>query len=155
MIDGKLGPGVVVRQYASVQRGATVGARTSIGPCALIDGATVGSDCKIGHAAAIHPGVVIGDRVFVGPGTIFCNDAWPEVSRQGFNVVPTIHVEHGASIGAGAIILPGVRIGAGALVAAGAVVRHDVPPGRLYTREGEALDIPADRRQRRVRACSP
>lgn len=155
MIDAHLGPGVVVRQYASVVRGAVIGARTSIGPCALVDAATVGADCKIGHAAAIHPGVVIGDRVFVGPGVIFCNDAWPEVSREGFTVVPTIHVEHGASIGAGAIILPGVRIGAGALVAAGAVVRHDVPAGRLYTREGDDLDIPIDRRRRRVRACSP
>ncbi|MEG3085550.1 DapH/DapD/GlmU-related protein [Sphingomonas sp. PB2P12] len=38
-------------------------------------------------------------------------------------------VEQGASIGAGAIILPGVRIGKGAMIGAGAVVTHDVPAG--------------------------
>jgi UDP-2-acetamido-3-amino-2,3-dideoxy-glucuronate N-acetyltransferase len=36
-------------------------------------------------------------------------------------------VGYGASIGAGAIILPGLRIGAWALVGAGSVVTRDVP----------------------------
>ncbi|MCS7072396.1 MAG: hypothetical protein NZM00_12895, partial [Anaerolinea sp.] len=39
------------------------------------------------------------------------------------------HIEAGAIIGAGAVLLPGVRIGARALVGAGAVVTRDVPPG--------------------------
>ncbi len=39
-----------------------------------------------------------------------------------------VTVEHGAYIGAGAIILKGVRVGRCALVAAGALVREDVPP---------------------------
>jgi acetyltransferase-like isoleucine patch superfamily enzyme len=38
-------------------------------------------------------------------------------------------VEKGASVGAGATILPGVKIGANALVGAGAVVTKDVPAG--------------------------
>jgi UDP-2-acetamido-3-amino-2,3-dideoxy-glucuronate N-acetyltransferase len=37
-------------------------------------------------------------------------------------------VRRGASIGAGAVILPGVEIGAEAMVGAGAVVTTDVPP---------------------------
>jgi acetyltransferase-like isoleucine patch superfamily enzyme len=36
-------------------------------------------------------------------------------------------VGRGASIGAGAVILPGVRIGERAMVGAGAVVTRDVP----------------------------
>jgi acetyltransferase-like isoleucine patch superfamily enzyme len=36
-------------------------------------------------------------------------------------------VEDGASIGAGAVILPGIRIGKYAMVGAGAVVTKDVP----------------------------
>ena len=38
-------------------------------------------------------------------------------------------VEHGASIGSGAVIMGGIRIGAGAMVGAGAVVTADVPSG--------------------------
>lgn len=152
--DSLIAEGVTVYQYASVVRGSSVGRSTSIGPCALVDSAVVGSHCKIGHAAAIHPGTQIGDRVFIGPGVIFCNDLWPEVSLQGFdadNVI--IRVCDDASIGAGAIVMPGVEIGQGALIAAGAIVLRSVPAVRLYTREGDLMDIPADRRERRARAC--
>ena len=38
-------------------------------------------------------------------------------------------VEEGASIGAGAVILPGVTIGRGAIIGAGATVVSDVPAG--------------------------
>ena len=37
-------------------------------------------------------------------------------------------VEHGASIGSGAVIMGGIRIGAGAMVGAGAVVTKEVEP---------------------------
>nr|WP_300975472.1 DapH/DapD/GlmU-related protein [Sphingomonas sp. LHG3406-1] len=41
-------------------------------------------------------------------------------------------VERGASIGAGAVILPGLTIGAGAMIGAGTVVTRDVPPGETW-----------------------
>jgi serine acetyltransferase len=48
--------------------------------------------------------------------------------------VDSILVRRGASIGAGAIILPGITIGEFAMVGAGAVVTHDVPPqGLVYS----------------------
>ena len=34
----------------------------------------------------------------------------------------------GASVGAGAVVLPGLRVGARAMIGAGSVVTHDVPP---------------------------
>ena len=40
-------------------------------------------------------------------------------------------VEQGASIGAGAVVLPGIRIGSNAMVAAGAVVTRSVPPNAI------------------------
>jgi acetyltransferase-like isoleucine patch superfamily enzyme len=42
-----------------------------------------------------------------------------------------VHIDDGAWIGIGAIVLKGVRIGAGARVGAGAVVARDVPAGAI------------------------
>jgi hypothetical protein len=42
-------------------------------------------------------------------------------------------IENGASIGAGAVILPGITIGTGAMVGAGAVVTRSVPPHAIVT----------------------
>jgi maltose O-acetyltransferase len=44
--------------------------------------------------------------------------------------VPT-RVGKGASIGAGAVILPGITIGEGAMIGAGAVVTKDVAAGEV------------------------
>jgi acetyltransferase-like isoleucine patch superfamily enzyme len=72
--------------------------------------------------------------VFVGPGAIFTNDKKPRAinpdgSLKGNDdwIVGKTLVRYGASVGAGAIILPGITIGAFALVGAGAVVTRDVP----------------------------
>jgi acetyltransferase-like isoleucine patch superfamily enzyme len=82
--------------------------------------------------------VHIGDEVFVGHGVMFINDKHPRAttalgvlqSDDDWMLIPT-HVEDGASIGSGAVILAGVRIGEGALVGAGAVVTRDVGSGEL------------------------
>jgi acetyltransferase-like isoleucine patch superfamily enzyme len=147
-----------VWQYASVIRQARVGARTTVATCAIVDGAWVGEDCIISHGVFLDPGVRIGCGVFVGPHVSFCNDVWPRVDKVGFDWealqrggLVTIEVEDGASIGAGAIILPGVRIGRCAMVAAGAVVEKDVRPYVLRKRDGTDADID-ERRIRRTRA---
>ncbi len=51
-----------------------------------------------------------------------------------------ILVKKGASIGAGAIVLPNVTIGSFALVAAGAVVTRDVPDQGLVVGISSASD---------------
>jgi acetyltransferase-like isoleucine patch superfamily enzyme len=43
-----------------------------------------------------------------------------------------VKIGPGASVCAGAIILPGIEIGARALIGAGAVVNRDVPAGELW-----------------------
>ena len=53
-------------------------------------------------------------------------------SEADWEVIPT-RVQHGASIGSGAVILCGVLIGEGALVGAGSVVTHDVPSRTIVT----------------------
>jgi acetyltransferase-like isoleucine patch superfamily enzyme/dTDP-4-dehydrorhamnose 3,5-epimerase-like enzyme len=122
----------------SVGRGTRVWAFAHILPRAV-----VGADCHVCDHVFIENDVVIGDRVtiksgvqlwdglrvaddvFIGPNATFSNDKYPR-SKQHQAPMAT-HLERGASIGAGAVVLPGVRIGARAMVGAGAVVTRDVP----------------------------
>lgn len=150
-----------VWQFASVIRGAKIGQDCSIASCSIVDGSTLGDRVIVGHGAFIGPGTLIGNDVFIAPCVTFCNDFWPVVSKEGWfdvadlvsgNVVVTI-VRDGASIGAGAIIMPGVVIGAEAMIAAGAVVNRNVPDRHLFRVGGEMqlIDRKADRKRSVVR----
>lgn len=159
-IDVIIGAGTRVWQFASLIRGARIGAGCTIASCAVVDGAEAGDGCSIGHGASVHPGVVLGSSVFVGPGAVICNDAFPRVDKTGFDIteltsgrVVTVRVEDGASIGAGAVILPGVTIGRGAAVAAGAVCGVDVPAGHLFKRSGAVCEINEVWAKRRMKAA--
>jgi UDP-2-acetamido-3-amino-2,3-dideoxy-glucuronate N-acetyltransferase len=117
-----------VWQFASVVRGAKLGEDCTVASCAIVDGATLGDRCLIGHGASVHPGARVGNDVFIGPGAVICNDAWPRAHKRGFDAsVTSVIIEDGASIGANAVVIAGVRIGAGAMVAAGFVAARDVP----------------------------
>lgn len=148
--DVSIGDNTRIWQFASVIRGAVIGKKCNVGAGAIIDAARVGDNVLIGAGAQLHPGTVIGDNVFIGPGVIFCNDRWPRVSKDGFDseallsgTMITVQVCDGASIGAGAVILPGVRIGKDATVAAGARVDESVPDNHLAKREGDIVPIAA------------
>jgi len=112
----------------------------------ILPKAVIGDDCNICSHCFIENDVMLGDRVtvksgvqlwdglrvsndvFIGPNATFTNDRRPHSGNRTFAQLQTI-LEHGCSIGAGAVVLPGLRIGAGAMVGAGAVVTSDVPPG--------------------------
>jgi carbonic anhydrase/acetyltransferase-like protein (isoleucine patch superfamily) len=49
----------------------TIGRRTVFGHRCIVVGATVGDLCEIGNASVLMPGAQIGDRVFLGEGTLF------------------------------------------------------------------------------------
>ena len=106
----------------TIGENTTVGAFTEIGKDVII-----GSDCKIQAHCFIPEGVVIEDNVFVGPGTLFCNDKHPTAKGDVWTLEKTV-VKEGASIGAGCIILPGIVIGEGAGMGAGSVVTKSVAP---------------------------
>jgi acetyltransferase-like isoleucine patch superfamily enzyme len=152
-VDCDIPESTSVWQFASVIRGAKIGEECSIGANAIVDGVAMGDGCRIGHAASLHPGTVLGRDVFIGPCVVICNDMWPSVDRDGWAMPerPTVIVDDGASIGANAVILPGVRIGRNAVVAAGAVVDRDVPEGAVWRRNGYVSWVPANRNERRMR----
>jgi UDP-2-acetamido-3-amino-2,3-dideoxy-glucuronate N-acetyltransferase len=154
--DSDIGEGTKVWQFASVIRGAVIGKNCIIGAGAQIDGCKIGDDCRIEAGVSIPHGVHIGNRVFVGPGAVFCNDMWPDATKDGIDHEAiaagcTIRIEDGASIGAGAVILPGYVVGAGAFVSAGAVVTRNVPPNMVWRRNGYIGPFPHDYRARRTR----
>lgn len=157
VVDATIGEETRVWQFASVIRAAKVGRRCTVSAYALVDAAVIGDDCLISSGAQLHPGTVIGNEVFVGPGAVFCNDMWPRVNKEGFRSdllhrgFVTTRAKDGSAVGAGAIILPGVTIGKDSLVAAGAVVHCDVPDGYLFTRENGMILIKPEWRQRRMR----
>ncbi len=155
----KIGSGTSVWQFATVIRGAVLGVDCSVGACSVIDAAAVGDRCRIGHGAQLHPGLMAGDEIFFGPGCIVCNDPWPRVRKGDFDIgritngdFVTVRIGHGASLGAGSIVMPGVSIGEGAMVAAGAVVTQSLESFHMLKRCGEVVVI--DRRQvSRMRAA--
>lgn len=143
-----LGEGTKVWQFASVIRGSWIGLNCNIASCAIVDGAVLGDECLIGHGSSVHPGTKIGDRVFVGPCVTFCNDMWPRVSKEGFDLNSllsgkwtSIRVGDDVSIGAGCVILPGVIIGEGSVIAAGSRVDRSVPEFSLQKPSGEVVKL--------------
>ena len=88
------------------------------------DGVVIGKKVSIQAFTFIPDWVEIEDNVFIGPRVTFTNDLHPP--SYGKHWKRTI-VMTGASIGAGAIILPGVIIGQWAKIGAGSVVTKDVP----------------------------
>ena len=48
----------------------TIGRRTTFGHRCMVIGATIGDLCEIGNASILMPGARLGDRVFLGEGTL-------------------------------------------------------------------------------------
>lgn len=152
-----VGAGTRIYQFASVTRGTVLGEDCVVWPHALLDGPIIGDRCKIASGVAMGPGFKLGNDIFVAPNVVFANDMWPATASDGFDEEKLrngkhfcIIVEDGASIGAGAVILPGVTIGARAVIAAGAVVDENVGRGALWQRNGQLGLVPNNRSTRRM-----
>lgn len=121
-----IGQGTRIWAFAHVMAGARIGANCNICDHTFVEtGVVLGDRVTIKSGAYLWDGVVAEDDVFVGPQATFCNDRFPR-SRQPFRCERTL-LSRGASIGAGAVILPGITVGEQAMVGAGAVVTKDVP----------------------------
>ena len=137
LVESRLvGKGTRVWAYAHVMKGARLGAECNVGEHVFLEGgAVVGDRVTLKNGAMLWRGVAVDHDVFVGPGVLFTNDLYPRSPRapwvrrrySGTAWCQKTRVRHGASLGAGAVILPGVTIGRFAMVGAGAVVTRNVP----------------------------
>jgi UDP-2-acetamido-3-amino-2,3-dideoxy-glucuronate N-acetyltransferase len=126
-----IGEGTRIWQYVVVLKGAKLGGDCNIcSHCFIENDVIVGDRVTVKCGVQLWDGLRIGDDVFIGPNASFSNDKLPR-SRQHQQRVLQTHVESGASIGAGAVVLPGIRIGRNAMVGAGAVVTRSVPPNAI------------------------
>jgi UDP-2-acetamido-3-amino-2,3-dideoxy-glucuronate N-acetyltransferase len=139
--EAVIGPGTRVWHQAQVRERACLGANCIVGKGAYIDfDVSIGDNVKIQNGVYIYHGVTVEDGVFLGPGVILTNDKLPRAINPDGSLktdadweVSLTLIRRGASIGAGAVILPGVTVGEFAMVGAGSVVTRDVPAhGLVY-----------------------
>ncbi len=133
--NAQIGDGTRIWHHAQVREGARLGRNCIVGKGVYVDfGVSIGNNVKIQNGAFIYHGVTIEDGVFIGPRACLANDKLPRAINPDGSLkqdadweVGHILVCYGASIGAGAIVLPDVTIGRFAMVGAGALVTKDVP----------------------------
>jgi acetyltransferase-like isoleucine patch superfamily enzyme len=134
-ISARIGREVSIHADAQILDRASVGERSLIGPRSFVDeDVIVGAYVRILNDVSLCKGVMIESGVFIGPHVLFTSMENPraiypsgEPKPETQNDFECILVRHGASIEAGAILLPGVRIGQFAMVRPGSVVTQDVP----------------------------
>jgi acetyltransferase-like isoleucine patch superfamily enzyme len=134
-----IGSGTFIWNNCQVREYASIGSESILGKDVYVDfNVKIGDHVKIQNGVLIYHGTLIESGVFVGPGVIFTNDKQPRAINPDGSLksssdweVGSIHVCYGASIGAGAIILPNITIGQYAMIGAGSVVTRDVPDHAL------------------------
>jgi len=136
-----IGHGTRIWQMCQVREGALIGDECILGKSVYVDsGVRIGARVKIQNGVSLYEGVILEDGVFCGPHCVFTNDLQPRAinpdgtlkTDDDWEVSPIV-IRRGASIGAGAVVLPGVTVGEFALVGAAAVVTRDVPAqGLVY-----------------------
>ena len=109
-----IGEGTRIWQFAIVSAGAKIGAGCNVCAHTFIEaGVIVGDRVTIKSGVFLWEGLVIHDDVFLGPNATFTNDLHPRSKVR--KPYPVTTIQRGASIGAGAVILPGLTIGEGAM----------------------------------------
>jgi UDP-2-acetamido-3-amino-2,3-dideoxy-glucuronate N-acetyltransferase len=126
-----IGTGTRLWQFVVVLPGAQIGQDCNIcSHCLIEDDVVLGDRVTVKSGVQLWDGLRIGNDVFIGPNVSFTNDRFPRSQQKPDKFLVTT-LQDGASLGAGAVILPGVVIGSKAMVAAGAVVTRSVPPNAV------------------------
>lgn len=135
----QIGRGTRIWAFTHVFKGAKIGSWCNIGDhCFIETGVKIGDNVTIKNGNKIWEGVTLTNGGFVGPSG-FQDERFmlspslaklkPKYNPQQWLV--TTHIQEGASIGPGAVIVAGKRIGEFAIVSAGAVVTKNVPANAI------------------------
>ncbi len=111
-----IGPFARIRPESQLARGVHVGNFVEVKKSRLGEGS------KANHLTYLGDSIV-GRNVNVGAGTVTCN-------YDGVNKSQT-HIEDGAFIGSGSMLVAPVRIGANATIGAGSTINRDAPAEKL------------------------
>jgi UDP-2-acetamido-3-amino-2,3-dideoxy-glucuronate N-acetyltransferase len=126
-----IGAGSKVWQFTIVLPGAVIGRNCNINShCFVENDVVIGDNVTVKCGVYLWDGMRVESNVFIGPNATFTNDLRPRSKRYPPKFAQTL-IKEGASIGAGAVLLPGLTIGAHAMIGAGAVVTKDVPAGAI------------------------
>jgi acetyltransferase-like isoleucine patch superfamily enzyme/dTDP-4-dehydrorhamnose 3,5-epimerase-like enzyme len=126
-----VGSGTRIWQFVVALPGARIGADGNIcSHCFIENDVIIGDRVTIKNGVQLWDGLRIADDVFIGPNVTFTNDKFPR-SRQHQHEPLITEVASGASLGAGATVLPGLKIGRNAMIGSGAVVTRSVPANAI------------------------
>jgi carbonic anhydrase/acetyltransferase-like protein (isoleucine patch superfamily) len=118
-----------LQQAAFVASSAVIIGRVCLGPGASVwPTAVLRGDLERIEIGA-HSNIQDGSVLHGDPGQPTILEDYVTVGHRA--VIHSAHIERGALIGIGAIVLNGVRVGAGSIIGAGSVVTKDVPPRSL------------------------
>jgi UDP-2-acetamido-3-amino-2,3-dideoxy-glucuronate N-acetyltransferase len=127
----EIGAGTKLWQFVVALPGARIGADCNICSHGFIENdVVIGNRVTVKNGVRLWDGLRVGDDVFIGPNVTFSNDKFPRSKHRQASMLVT-EIESGASLGAGATILPGLKIGRNAMVGAGAVVTRSVPANAI------------------------
>ena len=119
-------------QFCVILPNAKIGENCNIcSHCFIENEVVIGNNVTVKCGVQIWDGITLEDDVMIGANVTFTNDRYPRSHNKDWKLSPT-RVCKGATIGAGATILPGLTIGERAMIGAGSVVTKNVPAGEIW-----------------------
>ncbi len=149
-VGTRIGKECLLGDYCSIREECDVGDMCLLSRNVTINYHTkVGPRCKVMDSTHLTGNMIVEEDVFISTLVSTSNDntmgrrAYAEAHIQG------PHVHRGATIGAGASLLPGVHIGENAVIGAGSIVTRSIPACKVAmgTPARVVRDVPPDQRK--------
>lgn len=127
-----IGKKCLLGDFCSIREGCEVGDM-----CLLSRNVTINYQTRIGPRTKVMDNthltgkMIIGEDVFISTMVATTNENSMERDEYDESLIQGPHIHRGATIGAGAILLPNIEIGENSVVGSGAVVTRSVPAGKV------------------------